>query len=128
MPVDPTAPHALPACLLSPRPSHAPTTITPCLPPHPTTTTTSAPPPTPQTDLTHINILAELYCDAGQWAAALATVQRAERELLAPDEELPIDLRVRGWGGRGGVCGGGVWGGSTWGWACWPAMAGCRLV
>ncbi|EFN59685.1 hypothetical protein CHLNCDRAFT_133218 [Chlorella variabilis] len=47
------------------------------------------------TDLTHINILAELYCDAGQWAAALATVQRAERELLAPDEELPIDLRVK---------------------------------
>lgn len=49
-----------------------------------------------QIDLTHINILAELYCDAGDWREALGIVQRAERELLGEDEELPIDLRVRG--------------------------------
>ncbi len=47
-----------------------------------------------QTDLTHVNILAELYCEAGQWAPALAICQRAERELLAPDEQLPVDLKV----------------------------------
>ncbi|KAI7842713.1 hypothetical protein COHA_003644 [Chlorella ohadii] len=48
-----------------------------------------------QTDLTHVNILAELYCEAGQWAPALAICQRAERELLAPDEQLPVDLKVK---------------------------------
>jgi hypothetical protein len=46
--------------------------------------------------LTHINILAELFCDGGQWEAALGVVQRAERELLDPGEELPIDLKVCG--------------------------------
>jgi hypothetical protein len=51
----------------------------------------------PQTDLTHINILAELYCDGGLWAEALAVVEGAERKLLGPDEELPIDLTVGGW-------------------------------
>lgn len=51
----------------------------------------------PQTDLTHINILAELHCDAGAWEAALAVVTRAEEELLGEDEELPIDLRVSCW-------------------------------
>lgn len=54
------------------------------------------PPPHAQTDLTHINILAELYCDAGQWRDALAAVQHAEAALLGPGEELPVDLRVRG--------------------------------
>ncbi|PRW60262.1 general transcription factor 3C polypeptide 3 isoform X1 [Chlorella sorokiniana] len=48
-----------------------------------------------QTDLTHVNILAELYCEAGQWAPALAICQRAERELLGPDEQLPVDLKVK---------------------------------
>ncbi|PSC75147.1 general transcription factor 3C polypeptide 3 isoform X1 [Micractinium conductrix] len=48
-----------------------------------------------QTDLTHVNILAELYCDAGQWDAVLTLVQFAENELLVGDEELPIDLRVK---------------------------------
>lgn len=47
-----------------------------------------------QTDLTHVNILAELYCESGQWGPALAICQRAERELLGPDEELPVDLRA----------------------------------
>lgn len=51
-----------------------------------------------QTDLTHVNILAELYCEAGQWGPALAICQRAERELLAPDEQLPVDLKARGHG------------------------------
>jgi hypothetical protein len=48
-----------------------------------------------QADLTHANILAELHCEAGRWAAVLALTQRAERELLGPEEELPLDLRVR---------------------------------
>lgn len=41
-----------------------------------------------------MNILAELYCDGGQWAEALAVVEGAERQLLGLDEELPIDLTV----------------------------------
>lgn len=51
-----------------------------------------------QTDLTHINILAELYCEAGEWGPALAICQRAEREMLGPDEQLPVDLKASlGW-------------------------------
>ncbi|KAL4427748.1 hypothetical protein ABPG75_001837 [Micractinium tetrahymenae] len=48
-----------------------------------------------QADLTHINILAELHCDGGQWEPVLNLITKAEEEMLGPDEELPIDLRIK---------------------------------
>jgi hypothetical protein len=46
------------------------------------------------TDLTHINILAELYMEAGRYAETVALIQRSEGE-LCPVDGLPIDLTVR---------------------------------
>ena len=46
-------------------------------------------------DLTHINILAELYMEAGRYAETVDLIRRAQRE-LCPDGSLPVDLAVRG--------------------------------
>ncbi|GAB4822338.1 hypothetical protein N2152v2_009384 [Parachlorella kessleri] len=56
-----------------------------------------------QTDLTHVNILAELYGEAGRWDAVLDLIQRAEQDLCGEGEEeeeesaggLPVDLQVK---------------------------------
>ena len=41
---------------------------------------------------THINILAELYMQQGQYSNVMGIIRKAE--LLAADQELPIDLQV----------------------------------
>ena len=46
------------------------------------------------TDLTHINILAELYMEAGRHSETLVLIQRSEGDLCAAGG-LPIDLTVR---------------------------------
>ena len=43
-------------------------------------------------DQTHINILAELYMQQGEYGSVAGIIQRAVA--LAPDQELPIDLQV----------------------------------
>ena len=43
-------------------------------------------------DQTHINILAELYMQAGDYSSVGGIIARAVA--LAPDQELPIDLQV----------------------------------
>lgn len=45
------------------------------------------------TDLTHVNILAELHMEAGRFAEALTAIQ-ATGKGLSDDDELPIDLQV----------------------------------
>lgn len=44
-------------------------------------------------DLTHVNILAELQMDAGNFAAAAATIAAAGDQ-LCHDTALPIDLQA----------------------------------
>eukprot|EP00803_Ostreobium_quekettii_P007609 evm.model.scf_98.11 EVM.evm.TU.scf_98.11 scf_98:86739-94967(-) len=51
-----------------------------------------------QTDLTHINILAELYLLQGRYSETSALIERTER-VLCHGQLLPIDLRV-----KAGVC------------------------
>ena len=46
-------------------------------------------------DLTHVNILAELYMEAGKYGAAADLIQRAEARLCAGPGALPVDLTVR---------------------------------
>ena len=46
-------------------------------------------------DLTHINILAELYMEGGRYAETVDLIRRAQGE-LCPDGSLPVDLAVRG--------------------------------
>lgn len=41
---------------------------------------------------THVNILAELYMQQGQYGSVAGIIQKAAE--LAPDQELPIDLQV----------------------------------
>ena len=43
---------------------------------------------------THINILAELYMQQGQYSNVMVIIRKAE--LLAADQDLPIDLQVSG--------------------------------
>ncbi|EFJ49086.1 hypothetical protein VOLCADRAFT_90359 [Volvox carteri f. nagariensis] len=45
-------------------------------------------------DLTHINILAELYMERGGYVEARALIQRAV-PVLCPDQALPLDLAVK---------------------------------
>ncbi|GFR52663.1 hypothetical protein Agub_g15257, partial [Astrephomene gubernaculifera] len=45
-------------------------------------------------DLTHINILAELYMERGGYAEARALIERAG-PVLCPDQALPLDLAVK---------------------------------
>ncbi len=46
-------------------------------------------------DLTHVNILAELYMEAGRFAEAAALISQAEARLGAGAGALPVDLTVR---------------------------------
>ncbi|KAK9844168.1 hypothetical protein WJX81_006772 [Elliptochloris bilobata] len=46
-------------------------------------------------DLTHINMLAELYMEAGRFADAADLIQRAEARLCAGPGVLPVDLTVK---------------------------------
>ena len=48
-----------------------------------------------EADLTHINILAELYMEAGKFASAADLIRRAEGRLCAGPGALPVDLMVR---------------------------------
>ncbi|GIM11145.1 hypothetical protein Vretimale_14678, partial [Volvox reticuliferus] len=45
-------------------------------------------------DLTHINILAELYMERGEYVEARALIERAG-PVLCPDQALPLDLAVK---------------------------------
>ena len=45
------------------------------------------------TDLTHINILAELFMDAGKYEQASNLIRQAER-LPCMQDGVPVDLRV----------------------------------
>ena len=48
-----------------------------------------------QTDLTHVNILAELYAEAGQWLKVLDLIRDAEQRQMGEDgEAIPVDLQV----------------------------------
>jgi general transcription factor 3C polypeptide 3 (transcription factor C subunit 4) len=49
------------------------------------------------TDLTHINLLAELLCspELASWQEALDVLAKARRELLNSDQEMPIELEVK---------------------------------
>ena len=58
--------------------------------------------PAGSTDLTHINILAELYMEAGLYEQANTLIRRAERLLLDNDDNdggrggaLPLDLTIK---------------------------------
>lgn len=51
-----------------------------------------------EADLTHINILAELYMEAGKFASAADLIRRAEDRLCAGPGALPVDLMVRRFG------------------------------
>ena len=44
-------------------------------------------------DLTHVNILAELYMEATDWKLAIDVIQHA-KHALCPDEPLPAELQV----------------------------------
>lgn len=49
------------------------------------------------TDLTHINLLAELLCspEVADWRGVLTLLDSTRQELLAEGEEVPVDLRVK---------------------------------
>eukprot|EP00775_Hariotina_reticulata_P002357 gene2357-2663_t len=47
-----------------------------------------------QVDLTHINMLADLYMATGHYANAVQLINRSER-VMCQEEPLPIDLKVR---------------------------------
>ena len=44
-------------------------------------------------DLTHINILAELYMESGDWELAVENIQYADAQLCGP-AGLPLELQV----------------------------------
>lgn len=47
------------------------------------------------TDLTHVNILAELYMEEGKFEQAAGLISYVERELPCAQAGLPVDLMVR---------------------------------